>query len=94
MIPTPVISLIALLPAASAFMEGLDPDTVARYGLLGLVLGWFMLKADKRLSGIESKMEGIQRTMLLDILSRPATSDRAKLECERELRRIAPELVD
>jgi hypothetical protein len=90
----PLAAILGMLPLFTALVEGLDPDSVARYGLLGAVLGWFMLRADKRLAGIEHKMGGLQRTMLLEILSRPTTSVRARQLCQEELRKVAPELAE
>lgn len=83
--------------AASPFLVGIieqaSPDALARYGLFGIVLAWFMFRAEKRLSGIEHKMGGLNKTMLIEIMSRPTTSVRAQRLCKDELRKIDPMLA-
>ena len=85
---------LAFVPFVAALAEGVDVELMTRYGLLGIVLGWFMLRADKRLAGIEHKMGGLNRTMLIEILSRENVSKQAKAECRRELRKVAPDLAE
>lgn len=90
-----VLSAAAFIPAVAqlaAKSDNLEP--FAQYGLLGLILAWFMMKADKRLGGIEAKMVGLNRTMLIEVLSRPTTTERGKKMCREELRKIDPALVD
>jgi hypothetical protein len=89
-----VFQLLAFVPVLSQLGEGADVEALAKYGLLGVVLAWFMIKADKRLGGIEHKMVGLNRTMLIEILSRPTTSERSKQLCRDELRKIDPSLAD
>ena len=86
--------LIAFVPLFSELSGPFDTETVAKYGLLGCVLAWFMVRADKRLGGIEHGMNGLRRTMLIEIFSRPNTSERARLECKKEMRKVAPDLAD
>lgn len=85
--------IASFIPVVSAMVEGADPESIARYGILGAVLAWFMFRADKRLGGIEHKMTGLNRTLLIEILSRPGTSGIAKRAVREELRRVAPDLA-
>lgn len=91
---TVLSTVIGFVPFAAALLDKVEPDSLARYGLLGVVLWWFMLKADKRLAGIEHKMEGLNRTMLIEILSRSGTSLAARQMAVKELRKIDPALAD
>ncbi len=91
--PSGVVYVLAFVPALAELVGPVEPETFARYGLLGAVLAWFMVRADKRLGGIEHKMAGLNRTMLIEILSRPSTTERAKQACRDELRRVAPDLL-
>jgi len=84
--------LASFIPVVIATLEGADPESIAKYGVLGAVLAWFMFRADKRLGGIEHKMVGLNRTMLIEIMSRPGTSPAAQKLCREELRKVAPEL--
>ena len=94
MTPNIASYIMAFIPFLSQLGDKLDPEQITRYGLLGCVLAWFMFRADRRLAGIEHKMGGLNRTMLIEILSRPTTSERAKIECRNELRKVAPNLAD
>ena len=87
-------SILAFAPLLSAMTDGLDTDALSRYGLIGAVLLWFMTRVDKRLVGIESGVNGLKRAMMLDVLSRPTTSQRARTVCREELRQTDPELAD
>lgn len=80
-------------PFLASIAEGVDLDRLTVNSLLGLVLSWFMLRAEKHLSGIKHQMAGLNRTMLIEILSRPGTSPRARLEARRELHKEAPDLA-
>lgn len=85
---------MAFVPLAVSMAEIADPALVEKYGILGLVLAWFMLRADKRLAGIEHKIGGLNRTMLIEILSRPSTGEKARQACREELRKVDPRLAD
>lgn len=83
-------SCIAFLPAVSTFLEGADLETLSRYGLLGLVLAWFMVKADGRLAKIEHRLGGLSRTQLIEIMSRSTTTPHVRRIALQELRRSDP----
>ena len=85
--------LLAAVPFVSGLIAQVEAESLARYGILGCVLAWFMFRADKRLGGIEHKMAGLNRTMLIEILSRPTTSEKAKQMCRDELKKVAPDLA-
>lgn len=84
---------VGLAPLLASVAEGVDFDRLTVNSLLGLVLSWFMLRAEKHLSGIKHQMAGLNRTMLIEVLSRPGISDRARREARRELNKEAPELA-
>lgn len=84
---------VTAAPILASVAEGVDFDRLTVNGLLGLVLSWFMLRAEKHLAAIKHQMAGLNRTMLIEVISRPGTSDRARLEARRELRKEAPDLA-
>lgn len=85
-IGTPVLGTIF------AAIEDAGIEKIAGYGILTVILGWFMQVADKRLSGIEHALNGMRRTVLIDILAR--TSDSAvQRACKEELRKVDPNLA-
>ena len=95
MIPTKIFgTVIAFLPAATAVLEGADASKLGEYGLFGIILGWFMFRHDKRLAAIEHRMTGLNRTMLVEILSRPSTNPHTRRVALEELRKVDPSLAE
>lgn len=89
-----MITVLLLTAAISTEVSTMfAPEALARYGLLGIVLGWFMLRTDKRLAGIEHKLTGLHRTMLIELLTRPNLPIAARSEVRRELRKSAPDVL-
>jgi len=83
--------LIAMFVAVLGQADGLEK--VAGYGLLTGILAWFMRSADQRLRAIEHNLNGMRRTILIDVLAR--SSDSAVRRAVREeLRRVDPDLAD
>lgn len=94
-------ALLPLVPFAAEVLTNAGAESLAKYGLLGAVLAWFMVRNEKsqdrvvvHLEKLEHKMSGLSRTMLIEILSREGLSERAKRACHTELQRVAPDLAD
>ena len=58
------------------------------YGPMGIFAAYFMLKIDPRLASIEHKMVGLNRTMLIELLSRESISVAAKAAAREELEKL------
>ncbi len=78
------------LSAIAAQIETYEP--FMRYGLLGVIIGWVLLKVDKRLDSIEKaiqgnshKITGLNRVLLLEMLSRDNLSIQTKVLAREEL---------
>lgn len=56
---------------------------LAKLGILGIMLGWFMFRIEKKFSAIDD----LSRTILLDILSRPV-EERVRDEATRILETV------
>lgn len=56
-----------------------------QYGLAGVVIFFLMQKVDTRLGRIEHKLTGLNRTLLIELLSRESLSFQAKKMAEAEL---------
>ena len=81
-------------PALAQLVTSADGETVAKYGLLGAVLAWFMIRAEKRLGAIEHGLSGVRRTILIDVLSRPGISAQTRRMGMAELKKAAPDLLE
>jgi len=88
------IYLVASMPFLAAVLAQAEVQSVAQYGVLGAVLGWFMLRAEKLLQSIEHKIVGMNKTMLIWLLESQSTSPRAKQACREELRKLDPGMAD
>ena len=58
------------------------------YGLAGCIIFYLMHFIDKRLGRIEHRLSGLQRTMLIELLSRDSISIQAKAMAREELSKI------
>lgn len=101
MIPSATPYVIAALPALTAILAQAEVQSVSMYGVLGAVLAWFMVKAEKmmnksadRMERIEHKIVGMNKTMLIWLLENQNTSPKAKLACRQELRKLDPDIAD
>lgn len=59
-----------------------------RYGLLGLVVGWILLRLETRLDGISHKIIGLNRTLLIDLIARESVSVAGKAMARQELEKL------
>lgn len=85
---------LAAIPTILAIIAQAEVQTVAQYGVLGGVLAWFMIRAEKLLTRIEHKIVGMNKTMLIWLLEAPTTSVLAKRMCKEELRKLDPEMAN
>lgn len=86
--------LILATPTIAALLAQAEVQSIAQYGVLGAVLAWFMLRAEKLLAGIEHKMIGMNKTMLIWLLESQNTTPKAKQACRAELRKLDPDMAD
>ena len=83
-----VISATAMITQAVPLM----PDGAwAQYGLLGVVLGWFMYRSEKRMEQIVKELRTLSQAMLLTAADDP--TERAALK-ERLRREIADKISE
>ncbi len=94
MTPPFVNIFVAFAPMIGAAIEAAEPETFVKYGLLGTVIYFLMIKADKRLNGIEHKIGGLNRTLLIELLSRPGTTPQGKKAAREELKKLDPSYVE
>lgn len=73
-----------------SLLAQVDTSTVAQYGLPGIVLAWFMLRAEKRLGSIEDIVRDLTKSILLDVVSRPDASHSVREEAEKLMDKIRP----
>jgi len=59
-----------------------------RYGLLGVIVGWILFRLEGRMASIEHKLIGLNRTLLIELLSRETISFMAKKMAEAELEKL------
>ncbi len=88
-----VTGLVVFLPMATAILAQAEVQSIAQYGILGGVLGWFMLKAEKAFLRIEHKIVGMNKAMLIWLLESQNTSPRGKQVCRDELRKLDPDMA-
>lgn len=93
---TPLFKLFSFvcpsLGLAFAAVEGVGVEKVAGYGILTAILWWFMQTVDRRLGRIEHNLNGMRRTILIDILAR-SNDGTVKRLCHEELRKVDPNLA-
>ena len=77
-----------------------SPETLSAYGLAGVVLGWFMFRAEKLsrnqqnvLEANSRQIQSLSRAILIDMLTRNNLSPEAKKICEQELRTVSPSMA-
>ncbi len=66
--------------------QTVDPTTFAQYGIPGLVISWFALRAERKLDAIAGEIGILARTVLLDVVSRDASPEK--------VRKAANEILD
>jgi len=75
-----------------------SPETVSvllTYGPLGIILGWFMLRAEQKLEKIPAelrtlghRLDGLTRALLADVISRDTGNHKAKEIAQKMLTEI------
>ena len=85
---------MGFIPFTVELIAQADTETLAKYGLLGVVLAWFMWRADKRLGNIEHKITGLNRTLLIEMLGRIHLTENARKLALRELQRTDPDAAN
>lgn len=58
-----------------------------QYGLAGVIIAYLMVRVDGRLAKIDHRLVGLQRTMLLELLSRENLSHKARNMASSELKK-------
>lgn len=66
-----------------------DPAVLAQYGLLGIILGWFMFVFSKKMDTHSAVISDLSKTILLDILSREAISESVRVQAQALMDRVA-----
>ncbi len=74
--------LIAVLAQVSV-----DPTILAQYGIVGVVLLWFMLRFEKKMDKHTSVINDLVEAITLDVLSRDSVHEAARVRAERILER-------
>lgn len=77
-----------------AFLAELVNDYPALYtsgplGVFSLFSGWLMWRVDSRLGSIEHKLVGLNRTLLVDLISRESVGIQAKALARQELENLS-----
>ncbi len=55
-----------------------DASSIAQWGLPGVVIAWFALRAERKLEAIESVIGVLAKTVLLDVVSRNTAPDKVR----------------
>lgn len=78
------------------FAQVQEYEPFMRYGLLGIMIAWVLVKLDRRLESLENSMKanthkvtGLSRTLLIELLSRENVSIQAKAAAREELARVS-----
>ena len=66
-----------------------DPTIVAQYGLLGVVLVWFMFRFEKKLDVHTATITDLTKTLLLEVLSRESVTEHIKTQANEILTRVS-----
>lgn len=61
---------------------------IAQYGPVGVVLAWFMLRAEPRLMAIEAAIDRSSRAQLSLAMASPFISQQGKLEVQASIKEI------
>lgn len=67
----------------------LDPSILIQYGVLGIVLLWFMFRLEKKLDRHTSVINDLVESIALDVISRDHVSEHVKGRAEGILSRSA-----
>lgn len=65
----------------------MDPTTFAQYGLLGLVLAWFMLRLEKKIERHTAVINDLVEAITIEVLSRKDLHEGARTRAEHLLER-------
>jgi len=74
----------------TVFAQAVDPSVFAAYGLPGAIILWFALRAEKRLDNIAEVVRDLAKSILLDVVSRPAISEAVRDEAKQLIDKIRP----
>ncbi len=82
-LPQEVKTLVRWVMTLYAFFSQIATDNpvLIAYGPLGVICGWFMVRFEKifgELRGLNHKIEGLTRAMLVDLLERESVGRKAK----------------
>lgn len=68
-----------------------EMNPLAQYGLLGIVLGYFMYQGTKLAGEIRSlahRIDGMTKALLMDLISRDSVGPHAREEAQRAIAKI------
>lgn len=57
-------------------------ESLINVGAIGVVLGWFLIKAEPRMQGIERAINRLVRAQMLTLLSLPYVEEQQKREAK------------
>jgi hypothetical protein len=70
----------------------IDPGSILiSYGPMGVILGWFMLRAEKLVVEIRSlshRIDGLTKALLMDLVSRDSVGIQTKTQARAEIAKI------
>lgn len=64
-----------------------NPEMIAQYGGLAVVLGWFMFRFEKKIDAHTSIINDLVAAITLETVSRPGTTPQVQLRAEELLKR-------
>ncbi len=68
-----------------------EMNPLAQFGLLGVVLGYFMYQGTKLASeirGLAHRIDGMTKALLMDLISRDSVGPHAKAEAQQAIAKI------
>lgn len=65
-----------------------DLAVFTQFGLVGVVLAWFMFRMEKILDSHTKTINDLTKTLLLEVLSREQLSDHLRAEANEVLQRV------
>lgn len=65
-----------------------EAGPLMQYGALGVVLAWLLFRADKLLSSISLRIDGLTKAMLMDLVTRDNVGPHTRKEAQDQLTRI------
>lgn len=71
-----------------------DPTVFAQYGLLGIILAWFMWRLERKLDSIATVINDFTVASLLETLSRETLSDHLRSQATEILKRVSQKAHD